>query len=179
MTEAGGRPRRGWWASNWVWVVPVGCLGLVAIAVALVGGLVFAVFGSLRQSWACEHGLELVRGSPAVVAALGEPIEAGFWVSGSVSVSGPSGSADLAVPIHGPKGTGTLYVRATRKAGAWSLERAEVAVEGRAERIELLEENAPPALEVRGPGGVLSRPIPAAADPSTEDPRCASPGSRP
>ena len=53
-------------------------------------------------------------------------------------MNGPSGSADLAIPISGPNGAGTIYVKAKKVAGIWEYSILEVAIERAGERINLL-----------------------------------------
>jgi hypothetical protein len=137
MPSPTGQQQRGWWASNWKWCLPVGCAALVLLFAGAIAGLFALVAGSLRSSWAHAEGLRLARHHPDVVAALGEPIDTGWLVSGSIRVTGPSGEADLAIPVQGPKGKATLYVIAHRRAGQWSLELAEVALPGQGGRINL------------------------------------------
>jgi hypothetical protein len=72
-----------------------------------------------------------------VVDALGEPIEPGWYMSGSINVSGSSGEADIMIPISGPRGTGRIYAVATKSAGRWSYEILEVEIDGQPERIDL------------------------------------------
>jgi hypothetical protein len=93
----------------------------------------------IRSNEAYIEALERARTSPAVIEELGEPVEPGFWVGGSVNSSGPSGEADLMFPITGPDGSGTVYLQATKSAGIWSFERLEVEVEKRSGRIDLLQ----------------------------------------
>ena len=66
-------------------------------------------------------------------------MEDGWFMAGQINVNGPSGSADISIPLHGPKGKGTLYAVASKSAGRWEYHTLEVAVEGRDERIDLLE----------------------------------------
>ena len=70
--------------------------------------------------------------------ALGEPIEPGFMPSGSINISGPSGNADLAIPISGPQGSDTIYLVATKEAGRWNFSLLEVEIKEQSERINLL-----------------------------------------
>lgn len=137
------RPRS-WWSRNWKWVVPVGCLGMVLLAVLAVGALVFAVTGGIKSSEVFQMGLERTRSSPAAVAALGEPIEPGWWVSGSIEVTGPSGEARLAAPVSGSTGEGKLYLEGTKTAGAWRLTLLVLETQETGERIDLLEETGAP-----------------------------------
>jgi hypothetical protein len=124
----------------WVKWVVLGCVGLIVVAALAVWGFVALIMGSLKQSDAYEGALEKVLASPAAVAALGQPIEPGFFLSGSVDVSGPSGEADLSIPLHGPNGKGKLYLEATKRAGRWEYSLLELAIDGRQERIDLLAE---------------------------------------
>ena len=130
--------KRGWWGRNWKWFVPVGCLIPLVLAIAVCAGIVGLVFQSMKSSWAYSEGVKLAVHNKEVVAALGEPVTPGWTVSGSVNVSGSSGHADLTIPLSGPRGKGTLYVVARKEAGQWKFTRAEVEVEGRKERIDLL-----------------------------------------
>ena len=133
------QPPRGWFLRNWKWLVPIGCLGTLAAFTALGVGLVALVLGAIRSSWACTEGVDLAVQNPEVIRELGEPIATGWLVSGSIRTSGPSGEADLAVPLSGPRGKGTLYVLAHKRVGQWTFVRAEVEIEGRQKRINLLE----------------------------------------
>jgi hypothetical protein len=83
-------PQRGWWSRNWKWALPVGCLlplvlcggGLALFATVIYG----AVTGAIRSSDAYQVGMAQARSNRQVVGALGEPIESGFWISGSINV---------------------------------------------------------------------------------------------
>jgi hypothetical protein len=133
-----GSPRRNWWGRNWKWIVPIGCLGSLVLAAALCAGIVGVFLGSMKSTWACSHGVDLARHNQRVVERLGEPLESGWLITGQINVSGTSGNADFAIPLHGPRNTGTLYVVAHKTAGQWQFDRAEVEVNGQAERIDLL-----------------------------------------
>lgn len=97
------------------------------------------VFGTIKSSEVYQQALDTAGRHPQVVAALGEPIEPGWFPGGSIEVSGSAGRADLSIPISGPNGSGTIYAVAYKEAGQWLFNRLEVAVEGRPDRIELLE----------------------------------------
>jgi Cytochrome oxidase complex assembly protein 1 len=81
---------------------------------------------------------------PAVVEALGSPIKEGFFVSGSTNVNGAAGEANLAIPISGPKGKGTIYVKAGKSLGRWSYSDMVVEIQATRNRIDLLKGPAPP-----------------------------------
>jgi Cytochrome oxidase complex assembly protein 1 len=136
------QPQRSWWSRNWKWAAPAGCLILILPILALtgfVGGILAIVFGSMKSSDVYQQAFNTARSHPAVVEALGEPVEDGLFMSGSINVSGPSGSADISFPLHGPKGKGTIYAVASKSAGRWEYQTLEVAVDGSAERIDLLD----------------------------------------
>lgn len=117
----------------------LGCGGLLALGIVLAVVIGAVVLGSIRSSGAYEQALADVRESPRMQEALGTPIEPGWWVSGSVDVSGPSGEAGISFPVSGPEGEATVYVEASRRAGRWILTLLEAELEG-GERIDLLGE---------------------------------------
>lgn len=131
--------REGTWASrNWKWALPTGCLLVALLAAALVGAIFFFVFSMMKSNDAYQHALETARHDPAVVAALGEPIKDGWFVSGNFEESGGAGQAQFSIPLSGPKGAGTLYVEARKTAGAWDYAAMAVQVDGSPQRLDLL-----------------------------------------
>jgi hypothetical protein len=120
-------------------VVPVGCLGLLVVFAGLLAVLGLVLMRGIKSTDAYREALTRAQASPEVRAALGEPVQAGWFTQGKVNVSGPSGDADLSVPLSGPKGKGTLYITAKKQAGRWEYEVLEVAVDGRQDRINLLD----------------------------------------
>jgi len=134
--------RRNWWDRNWKWFVPVGCLSLLVLLAGLVALVGSIVIGAMRSSDAYGHAVAEARRSPEVAQALGTPLREGLFVSGSVDVKGPSGTASLAIPLSGPKGKGTVYVEATKSAGEWTYSTLVVRVDGTEGRIDLLQRPA-------------------------------------
>ena len=127
-------PNTGWWARNWKWAVPMGCLGSLTFFAAFVAAIVFLVFGLMKSSDAYQEALAKAEASPAVQAALGQPIKEGLFTTGSINVNGSFGQAHLAIPISGPKGKGTIFVEA---------EKSAVEIKGAGQRIDLLEKADP------------------------------------
>ena len=128
-----------WLGRNWKWVVPVGCLSVVAAFVALLASIVVVVFGFLRSSDVYQYALEKASSNDAVVEALGEPVDPGWYLTGSIQVQGASGQADISIPIAGPRGKGTIFASARKTAGRWDYQVLEVEIKGREERIDLRE----------------------------------------
>ncbi|MCD9006149.1 cytochrome c oxidase assembly factor 1 family protein [Luteimonas sp. XNQY3] len=118
-------PPRGWWQRHWKWALPVTVLTFVALVVAFVAIVLFAVRGSLMRSDVYADAMARARAHPELVATIGEPITPGFMPVGSVSTStedGGSGRADLVIGIEGPRGQGRLIATADRRLGAWTWE---------------------------------------------------------
>lgn len=135
MSEA---PGGNWWSRNWKWFVPVGCLSMILLAAAFAATVFTAVSGMMRSSDAYQGGFARAQASPAVAEALGSPLRAGWFTSGSVRTTGPSGEAQLEIPVSGPKGKGRIFVEATKSAGEWTYSKLEVVVDATGARIDLL-----------------------------------------
>ncbi len=132
-------PPRNWWQRNWKWFVPVGCVTALVLFAAFFFSIVFFVFSVIRHTDVFKDSLDKARANPQVQAELGEPIREGWWVQGRVNTVGPSGNADISIPLKGSRKNGTLFAVASKTAGKWTYERLEVAVDGREKRIDLLD----------------------------------------
>jgi len=143
----GAELRPSWFTRNWKWAVPFGVLAALLLAVAFVGGILFLVETSFQRSEFYTQALARARANPQVAEKIGQPLQAGWLASGNLNVSGPSGDANVSIPVSGPKGKGTLYVVAKKSAGVWTLVTLQVEVAEEAERIDLLQ------TEKNDPGG--------------------------
>ena len=135
-------PRPSWWSRNWKWVVPVGCFTIVVAMLLILGAmvsLVLGIFGMIKSSGAYEQAMARARSSMEVRQALGEPVEDTWYLTGTVHVNGPSGNANLAIPLHGPKAKGILFVEATKSSNQWKFRVLTLSVDGTGERINLLD----------------------------------------
>ena len=135
-------PQGGWWSRNWKWFVPVGCLAMAMFTALFFGAVVFGAFGMMKRSDVYREAVARAHASPAVVAALGTPIEEGRMVSGSIQQAGPGGTAQLEIPLSGPKGDGKLYLDAKRSLGKWEFN-ALVLETPAGSRVDLLQETPP------------------------------------
>ena len=132
------QPPKSWWSRNWKWLVPV-CVGApVLVCGGFVSLLISLVFGFIKSSEPYGQAMYTARTDTAVIAAMGTPIEDGFFVTGNIEVSPSSGYADLAIPISGPRGTGTIYAEAEKVQGEWYFDTLGVAVEETDQWIDLL-----------------------------------------
>ncbi len=114
------KPAPNWWTRNWKWLVPAGCLTGVAGVVGFIALIISLVFGLIKSSTPYRQALARAQKDPVVISQLGTPISGGFLVSGSVNLSGGTGQANLAIPLQGSRGSGTLYVEASQSAGTWT-----------------------------------------------------------
>ncbi len=131
-------PLSTWWSRHWKWCVPVMAALLLALFAAFIFGILALVFGAMKSSGPYQHAMARAQADPAVTAALGTPIQAGWGVQGNFSSNGPDGEANLAIPLDGPKADGTLFVVAKKHAGEWRYETLAVNVDG-GERIVLVD----------------------------------------
>ena len=138
------RPRSNWWTRNWKWFVPTGCLTILVLFLVFVASIVIIVFGAIKSTDTYKDAIARAKMHPAVVEALGSPIKEGFFVSGNTNVNGAAGEANLAIPISGPKGKGTIYAKASKSLGRWSYSDLIVEIQATRNRIDLLKGPAPP-----------------------------------
>jgi hypothetical protein len=129
-----------WFHRNWIWVVSVAS----ALGLAVFGGFVFAVFlfvmRMMHSFGAYQEAMTRARQDPALIAAIGTPIEEGLWVSGKISENNQTGRADLTIPLSGPQGRATLHLRASKSGGAWKFSDLRAKVDATNQRIDLLNE---------------------------------------
>jgi hypothetical protein len=136
-------PRKNWWERNWKWFVPTGCLTLVLLFCLFMALIFTIVMGAMKSSDAYKQAMAKARANPTVVAKLGTPIAAGYFVSGNINVQNNSGNADLQIPISGPRGKAVIHAVASKSAGKWEFSRLTVAIEGQPE-LDLLEAQPSP-----------------------------------
>jgi hypothetical protein len=132
-------PPPNWVSRNWKWFVPAGLITLFLLLAAFVGSIFLIVETSFQHSECYVQALARARANQQVVEKIGQPFTAGWLATGNINISGPSGKADIAIPIRGPKRRGTIYVVATKRAGEWTFQTLRVEIQGDPQRIELLK----------------------------------------
>jgi hypothetical protein len=110
---------RTWWQRNLKWVITTGVLAVLLCMAIFVGGIIYVVGGAMRSSEVYQTALARARVHPQVIERLGEPLEPGWFFSGSLNVTPRSGDADIGISLSGPKGEATIGVVAFKKAGVW------------------------------------------------------------
>jgi cytochrome oxidase complex assembly protein 1 len=136
-------PKPNWWKRNWKWFVPLGCFTVVLLLFVFAGSIVVIAFSAMKSTDVYKEALARAKTDPAVMEALGSPIKDGVLVSGNSSVNGASGESNLAIPISGPKGKGTIYVSAIKSLGRWNYSGLVVEIGQTHERIDLLQRSTP------------------------------------
>ena len=109
----------------------IGC-GIVAVLVAAtcVVVVVFA-FGAMKRTDFYKGALNRAQNDPRVVAALGSPVEGGWWIKGNINRDTQhGGNAEMTFPISGPKAHATEHVIATYDGDKWVFERLTVTPDG-------------------------------------------------
>lgn len=107
--------------------------GLV-VWIVVIGGAATAIAklpGFLKNSEAYRMTMEAVRADSRVAAALGTRLREPYLVYGNLNVGASGGGqASYSIPLTGEKGSGTVYSRAVRKDGTWTLLLIVVRVDG-------------------------------------------------
>jgi len=130
--------RKNWWDRNWKWFVPTGCLSILVLFGLFIAGIFFGVTSIMKDSDAYKGSMTAAQHNKIVIEKLGNPIESDGMVSGSINVNNDTGNCDIQIPIKGSKGTGTLFVVATKR-GKWKYEELAVYIKATEEEIDLLK----------------------------------------
>jgi len=101
----------------------IGCGVIVILGAIVCAILVFFVFGVIRSTDVYKNARDKAINDPRVIAALGSPVETGFWVTGSVHQGNGTGVATFKFPISGPKGKATVSADATLENASWVYQR--------------------------------------------------------
>ena len=150
-------PQRGWWSRNWKWVLPVGCLGMLATCGCLGAVLFGAVFGAIKNTGAYTEAVAIAISDSEVQAVLGPPIETSL-PQGSVNSSNGRTSAELTIPLDGSKADGVLRVEAVDRGSGWDYSVLQVEVPGQ-QPIDLRDKA----------GGSIPRELPTPDGPPMEE----------
>jgi TPR repeat protein len=109
---------------------------VLVLTIAMGVGAFFTASYMLKDSDAYRLGVAKVQASSEAMALLGPPLKTGM-PKGSFNTSGPTGEAQLSIPVEGEKAKGVVYLDATKDLGQWKANRIVLEIEGRPERIDL------------------------------------------
>jgi hypothetical protein len=157
-SAVGSVQSKSWLGRNWKWLLLATFLLMVCFGL----GIFALIMSWMRSSDVALEAVARAQANPAVAQKLGGRIEEGWLTSGSINVgTGGSGDANLAVPISGPKGSGTVYVTAQKIAGVWNYSQMIAGIESTGEKIELLTASSSKAATTEvAPPPVISTPSP-------------------
>ena len=129
-----------WWSRNWVRVLVAGCCGAVGLFLGGIALIVVSAFGVIRSSGACQEAVARAAAAPAVVQALGSPLEVGWFVTGTLD---PGRRAEITVPVSGPRGKARIDVVASKIGGSWTFSTLTVRLRATGRQIVLVDKGPP------------------------------------
>jgi hypothetical protein len=112
--EPPGLSKRGKFGTGALFAISI--FGLFAIP------LFFAVDAEMQNSDVYKLTMNRAQSSPCVTGIVGSPLKSGWMMAGSMRESSLEGSADFSIPVTGPKGKGSLTVRAEKLNGSWKID---------------------------------------------------------
>ncbi len=117
-----------------------GCAALAASFVFLFVLIFSVVMYFIRNSDGVEAAVKLAKENAALVEMLGEPIEIGWLVNGSIQGAGVGAKVEVNIPLTGPKGAGTLMAQGYRETEQkWRFTMLRFAPENADEAMDLLK----------------------------------------
>jgi len=148
------------WFERHAWKLLLIIIGVVGLSMlSCCGGVGYLVWQLFRSKAVYELSVGRAESDPRVAEAMGEPIEAGWFMQGSIRVQGDRGQASLRIPLRGSKQSGDVLSQAIRRDGQWRLRYLAVEVgptRGRMvvvdRRDEPLDGKPPPPLPPAGDG---------------------------
>lgn len=114
---------------------------MIVLGIGLATAIFFFVVNVIKGTEPYQTALTAATSSPDVQAELGTPIEAGFMPQGHVNTNTTNGTttetADLTIPLKGPKGSGRVHYAASKSGGDWDVSDFTVTIDGSGTRIDL------------------------------------------
>jgi Cytochrome oxidase complex assembly protein 1 len=117
-----------------------GCAIIVLLVLAFIAGIFLLVFSAIRSSDACTETLAAARANAVLKQELGEPMELGWFITGSVNVKNSHSRADVSLSITGPKDEATVHTVGTRQPGQpWVFTKMNAVTKGSGKIVDLLQ----------------------------------------
>jgi hypothetical protein len=134
--------QKSWFSQNWIWVVPVGgCLTLIILGIFGLGAAFFGISEVVKSSEPYEFAIEESMHNAELVSILGEPIETDGMMQGTINFKNKSGNVDISVPLRGPNGEATIFIKGEKEDGTWTYEEFYVVIKETSEKINLLDKD--------------------------------------
>lgn len=135
-------PKKNWVSRNWKWALPTfGCLTFIVLSIIFAIAVYTGASQLLKDTEPYEMAMTSINNNEYIIEKLGKPIETDGMFQGNVNYENNSASADIKVPLKGPKGEGTLIVIAEKLNDVWSYQLMQVEIDDTDEIINLLNEN--------------------------------------
>lgn len=136
------RTQRNWGIAGLVvWIVFFGGIAAMVVSLPII----------MKGNDAYRLTMMAVQADPEVREALGDGIEASYWIGGSVNVDADgSGAARLSIPVRGSKAAGTVTAQGLRANGVWDMRLIVVTVDGSGVPIVLVDKD-----NLAGPGSSI------------------------
>jgi hypothetical protein len=130
--------KRSWLERNPLWKIPVGCVILCLLlgAVALI--VMTGITSYMRHTEVYKQAVAQATANSQVRERIGEPLKPDWLISGEVHLSGSGRTANLAIPVSGPRGRGRIRAVAVKSGGVWRFTYLTVEVRSPAAYIDLL-----------------------------------------
>ncbi len=112
-------------------------LGLFVFFILFAVGIFFLTITLMKQSEGFQLSFQKVQNESRVIAMIGSPIQAGFFVGGNTNSTMGKKEVNLSYSISGPKGEAQVYFKANKILDQWEIERFLVLKKGSGEKIEL------------------------------------------
>ena len=135
--------KKSWLEHRPLWKIPLGCLTLFLLIGVSATVLITIITTSFHNSEVYQQAMAKAAGNLQVRGQIGAPMKAGWFISGQLNVSGGTGSANLSIPISGPRGKGAIRAVAYKTGGVWRFTYLQVAVQGQPGCIDLLSVQPP------------------------------------
>jgi Cytochrome oxidase complex assembly protein 1 len=115
-----------------------GCLAVMAIVVVIILGVGAIGLKMFRGSGPCVAALSAAKASDEMREKLGEPLELGWVITGTINSINGNGKANMNILIEGPKGKASVRVIGTSLDSVWSYEQMTASIGKTGEKINLL-----------------------------------------
>ena len=103
-----------------LWVaLPVGCVVMLLVCGGGGAAIFYGAMSVLKSAEPFQTAVQLAQQNPEVQAILGENIDSGFAVQGSINLENDTGNVDMTIPVSGSLSSGQIKVKGQRENGQW------------------------------------------------------------
>ncbi|WP_372366297.1 cytochrome c oxidase assembly factor Coa1 family protein [Candidatus Uabimicrobium sp. HlEnr_7] len=95
----------------------------ISFVISIIGtfAIVYLLQVGMKSSIPYKKAVEFIRQDKKIIEHLGKPINEGIFLSGVLEDKKSSGDAKFAIPISGPKGSGTVHAVILKKDNIWTI----------------------------------------------------------